>query len=324
MSAPGRQNCRICGSARGSFHTAREMMFGTGEEFSYFECARCGCLQVAQYPRDVGRYYGNNYFSFRNIEIGRGAKLAFCLRKKWVDHALGRRTVVGALLGRLRPAPALYDLFRKHDIARDSGILDVGCGNGRFLGTLYRAGFERLTGIDPYIGEDVVFGEGFRLAKRSIFDESGRYDYIAFNHSFEHLPSQRAVLLKARSLLADRGIISLAIPVIGHAWRKYGVDWVQLDAPRHFYLHSRKSLALLAGQAGLSIVDTVYNSDEFQFWGSEQYRQRIPLTADNSYWVDTSRSLFSKKQISAFQDQAREWNAMQEGDQAVFILKAAR
>ena len=100
------------------------------------------------------------------------------------------------------------------------------------------------------------------------------------------------------------------------------MHWVQLDAPRHFYLHSRKSLALLAEQAGLTLVETIDTSDEFQFWGSEQYQQGLPLTADNSHWVDKARSAYSKERISAFQDQARELNALHDGDQAVFILKA--
>ena len=316
-------NCRICGDNRGRSYVAREMMFGTGEEFDYFECSSCGCLQIARYPLEAGRFYRTGYFSFKERAAGRGNGLAFLLRRKWVDHVLGRSTVVGAVLGQFRPVPRLYGIFRKHGITRQSRILDVGCGNGQFLDTLYRGGFEHLTGVDPYVETDRRFGKECAIMKQDLFRQQGKYDYIAFNHSLEHLQSQRDVLVKARELLTESGVISVAIPVIGHAWRKYGVHWVQLDAPRHLYLHSEKSLRVLALQAGLAVVDAVHDSDEFQFWGSEQYRRGIPLTADNSHWTHPSRSLFTQGQISAFQEQARELNARHDGDQALFTLRRA-
>jgi hypothetical protein len=69
--------------------------------------------------------------------------------------------------------------------------------------------------------------------------------------------------------------------------------WVQLDAPRHFFLHSANSLGLLAGKVGMAVTETVYDSDELQFVGSEQYLKGIPLRSENSYVVNPSRSHFT-------------------------------
>jgi SAM-dependent methyltransferase len=47
----------------------------------------------------------------------------------------------------------------------------------------------------------------------------------------------------AASLLACKGIIVVRIPAVSsYAWERYGVAWMQLDAPRHFFLHSPKSM----------------------------------------------------------------------------------
>ena len=57
--------CRICGNKEGNvLYLAREMMFGLREEFTYFECAQCGCLQIAEFPADMSAYYPDDYYSF--------------------------------------------------------------------------------------------------------------------------------------------------------------------------------------------------------------------------------------------------------------------
>lgn len=60
------QTCKICG-ARGKFKTwlVKEMMQGTGHQFSYFACDRCQCLQIVSVPDNLGDYYGNDYYSYQ-------------------------------------------------------------------------------------------------------------------------------------------------------------------------------------------------------------------------------------------------------------------
>ena len=58
-------NCRICGNAEDNrTFEVREMMFGTRETFTYFQCAKCGCLQMVEIPSDMSRYYPPEYYSF--------------------------------------------------------------------------------------------------------------------------------------------------------------------------------------------------------------------------------------------------------------------
>src|SRR3569832_1856689 len=54
--------CRICGTI-GNHSTiiGREMMFGTREEFEYFQCGSCDCLQIAHIPENLGQYYTSSY-----------------------------------------------------------------------------------------------------------------------------------------------------------------------------------------------------------------------------------------------------------------------
>ena len=52
--------CRIC-SAKGLFQSylVREMLKGTKDEFEYFVCDNCNCLQIAEVPDNLGDYFGD-------------------------------------------------------------------------------------------------------------------------------------------------------------------------------------------------------------------------------------------------------------------------
>ena len=56
--------CKICNSGNYSSYEVKEMMFGFRDKFLYLECLECGCLQIAQIPADMSKYYPKKYFSF--------------------------------------------------------------------------------------------------------------------------------------------------------------------------------------------------------------------------------------------------------------------
>jgi hypothetical protein len=96
---------------------------------------------------------------------------------------------------------------------------------------------------------------------------------------------------------------------------------VQLDAPRHLYLHSTDSLKRLAAAAGFECEAVRYDSTAFQFWGSEQYVKNVPLHSPMSYCINPKESLFSKEDIEKFRVRAEELNSKDLGDQAAFYLR---
>ena len=111
------------------------------------------------------------------------------------------------------------------------------------------------------------------------------------------------------------------IPTVSSlAWETYRVDWVQLDAPRHLYLHSRKSFFLLANRHGLRVADLCDDSTEVQFWGSEQYRRGVPLSAPGSYLNERGTSLFAPGEMDAYRERAETLNREGRGDQFSSVL----
>jgi hypothetical protein len=186
------------------------------------------------------------------------------------------------------------------------------------------AGFSNLLGIDAFLESDVGYGDWLKVEKARIedLDPGQKWDVIMFHHSFEHVPDPRATLAAAAERLSVSGKCLIRLPLISSwAWRHYGTNWVQLDAPRHLYSHSQLSLAILGAQCGLAITESFWDSTEFQFWGSEQVRRGIAVMSPKSYGVNPAASEFSRRDIDEFRRRARRLNDQNMGDQAGFVLE---
>jgi hypothetical protein len=83
-------------------------------------------------------------------------------------------------------------------------------------------------------------------------------------------------------------------------------------------------MALLAEKAGMKAADVVYDSTEFQFWGSEQYLRNIPLCSARSYGNNPAKSLFTRSDIRQFRKQAKRLNFEKQGDQAAFYVEGLK
>lgn len=309
------QTCRICGGAPGARHIAREMMYGSREEFAYFECAACGCLQIETVPGDLARHYPKAYYSL----AGGLPKAPSWRRRLAADWAYDRSGgVLGWLAHALRPNAEMR-LLGQLGLAKTDPILDVGCGNGARVARLVQHGFSNAEGIDAHLAADVTL-DGKRIARRATLDAiDGRYRLVTFHHSFEHLPDQHAAMRDARRLTRADGFALLRVLTRSSAaWDIYGVDWVQLDAPRHLYLHSRESLARLAEAHGFRVVRIDDDSDGFQFWGSEQYKRGIPANDPRGH--SKRKPMFSAAELADFENRARQLNAQGRGDQFRAIL----
>lgn len=316
--------CSVCENSTGNrTFEAREMMFGTGDRFTYLECRNCGCVQLLDVPVDLSTFYPPNYYSFAPAIPKTGRKL---IMKRLRDrYAATGQGLLGKLLYAypLGPHPALRALS-KVSLNPKSAILDVGCGQGNLLRELHDIGFTNLLGVDPFLAHDIDYPGGLRILKRSLAEVPGRFDLIMLHHVFEHLPNPQEMLGLMAGRLAPGGTVLLRIPIAdSYAYRHYGADWAQLDAPRHLFLHTRSSIQQLGNAADLKVVKVVNDSMAFQFWGSEQYRRGIPLMAPESYRNRKVGGLFGPAQIGEFTRRANALNRAGEGDQAAFYLQRA-
>jgi 2-polyprenyl-3-methyl-5-hydroxy-6-metoxy-1,4-benzoquinol methylase len=308
-------DCEICRHS-GQFPTyeVKEMMFGTGETFLYAECPSCKTLFLTNPPENMGDYYPKNYYSFGKLNENEYFKFSVSNLAKisLFRYRLGKSHFLGTYL-----AERNFDYFPWIDPAYmnfDSRILDVGSGNGHLLLNFARAGFKNLEGIDPFIPGDIEYKKGIKIKKADLFGFEGKYDLVMLNHSFEHMQEPEKVMKKLATLLDIGGTLLIRIPVAeSEAWEIYREHWAQIDAPRHYFIHSRKGMDLLAKRSGLEVKKIFYDSDVFQFWGSELYKKGLAYSE--------GKKSFTNTQIQNWKNKARELNKKEKADMACFFLQ---
>ena len=311
--------CRMCGARNWRDPlVARERQFGIAGAFTYASCSACGSLQLLDPPDDLSPYYPGEYYS---LGPAGAAGLSARVKAEAARYLVTGRGVIGHVVARLaRPRTAtMARWLARIEATPDTRILDVGCGWGALLRTLDAAGYARLMGVDPFLGEPGRVGrvELRRSTLEALADapDAPRFDLVMIHHALEHVPEPRATLAAARRVLDPGGHCLVRVPIVpSRAFTRYGANWVQLDAPRHLVIPSERALIALAASVGLTLVDSAHDSEQIQLWGSELYARGMTLT-------EGARTLgyLAKQRGRRF---ARRANAAREGDQAAFLFRA--
>jgi SAM-dependent methyltransferase len=310
--------CSICNNTfeNKSFFVS-ELMFGYRDEFEYFQCSVCGCLQISEVPEDMTKYYPTTYYSYsEKTKKTISNKIKDYLLPSSMRLRMGMSNSLVGLISNFRYKSSFSWIIKDLGQFYKKSVLDVGCGAGLLISYFQKCGFVNLTGIDPYFSETNENND-YSLLKRELYELNTKFNLIMFHHSFEHMDNPNKIFKKLVDLLEDDGLLLIRIPLAdSYAFRKYGSSWFSLDAPRHFYLHSVKSMNYLAEKYGFKIDKIIYDSTWQQFYFSESYKRNIAL---NETFEE-----FSIKNKALFQKQANVLNKLMDGDQACFYLKKVK
>lgn len=300
------ESCKLCGQKSNFLtHTAREMMFGTKEEFKYKSCPSCKSVFIAEVPTNLLDYYPDNYYSFVPLVISSKSRN----RLKALRYAIYRIT------GIKKFQPFFSEWFDVIEPPLNATIADVGCGNGQLLYELYAAGYKYLSGYDPYVEQTKEIAKGVKVYKKELSEASAKFDLIMMHHALEHLADPAEAFKDAFEHLNTGGCFLVRVPVTdSKVWEESGVDWVQLDAPRHLFVPSVQGLTTLAAKFGFETKKVIFDSKGFQFWGTELYKKDIPLR------YAEPEKIFPSDVLEEYEKKALLYNEKGLGDQACFYF----
>lgn len=326
MDLPNPRVCEICSSETLNDLYPTEMMHGESGPFHYVHCQECGTIYQPERLEDYSQYYAETYYSFRYHEPKSWSdQLRQFKRRHRNRYYYFGKGFLGFLLARARPCPVNH-LAQNVKLRPEMSILEIGSGSGELLHEIADIGVRKAIGIDPFVPQDVIYKNGARVYKSNIQElasvvDKEKFDLIMFNHSIEHSPTPFNDLIKISQYLKTNGEILIRIPISGSTIsNEYGKYWWSLDAPRHIYLFSAKSMTLVAKKCGLRVTRTHYEGTIDDFLASEQHKAGIALLAPKSYVITKDFSAFSQKDIKKYETAIAEQNRLGTAAQAGFIL----
>lgn len=247
-------------------------------EWSFVRCEDCGLSYLDPWLANPQSAYPEGFSQHRSATaphiqksgtlgslkgwVRRGVLQAYGYNDlgNWATAVLGR---VALLVRRLRHG-AIYGcpLFPK---AKHGGrVLDIGCGNGRFLAIMRMLGWD-VYGIEPD-------QHSARLAKQlsealvcpTLHDagfSSEFFDLITMSHVLEHIGNPLQVLRECYPILKRGSRIGVCVPnwrAFSH--RLFGKYWYPLDSPRHLVMYTPARLKMLVEQAGFAVESVLTTS----------------------------------------------------------------
>ena len=155
-------------------------------------------------------------------------------------------------------------------------VLDVGCGNGRFLKYLLNYGNYELYGTE-------MEGNSAKRASRTPeiklkvgsleqndFPEN-YFDAITLFHVFEHLAEPKQMLEIIAKIIKTNGIVVFSFPNISSFQSKiFKGKWLHLDPPRHLFFFEPKDFINIMQGHGFKIIKKHYFSLEQNPFGAVQ------------------------------------------------------
>lgn len=268
-------------------------------------CLACSSRDCEHFCRAFDRYYGDPATSW---EIVRCRSCGF----GWTSPSLPEEEILGyypdwymgdtrrtiqeyqsGQLARSRSWRIEVEKVRHVEEFQPSGtILDVGCGDGKFLWGMdpsrwERTGVERGTEIMQLVSRHFPDVEWIGGDIYSPLLDGRQFDVATFWHVLEHLPRPRRVLRRVSELVRPGGWVIIALPNLestqAHLFRR---NWFAFDeVPRHLFHFSPRSLEILLEEAGLRVVSHRLYSRTNNFhslkhslvhWSEERFGNRAP------------------------------------------------
>ena len=251
-------NCALCGKddAAPVFKT-RDRNWRLPGEFTLVRCRVCGLayLDPRPTPEEMQSYYPE----------------AFAARGAAADKQAA--AIERSMECRARPL-----LNRK----QSGKLLDVGCSDGQFLVYMRKLGWS-VYGVEPREVSARTAREQFGLDVFHGYVENadfplGFFDAITLNHVFEHVHNPLEIAGRINELLSPGGIAMIEVPNFASLEsRVFGERWVGVDAPRHLYQFTPKTLRATLERGGLRVLEIVQGSDigPYKMGYSESLRHLI-------------------------------------------------
>lgn len=256
------ESCPVCGCAdRKAVHRRLKdrVFFCAPGIWTIHQCLGCGSGYIDPRPNSatIGRAYSSYYTHSSAPELGQMPRSPFRRHRIAQRNAYLNSTYGYALVPAKKRVPRFVSIERRHRWDKlvcylqfpgpGARLLDVGCGNGRFMMQMRVAGWH-VCGVEPdsaSAAKAVSAGLDVRNCPIETLEavEDNYYDAIVLHHVIEHLHKPLETLRRCFAALKTGGTIAIATPnfnSFGH--QLFSSDWFALQPPTHLAIFTPHSL----------------------------------------------------------------------------------
>ncbi|MDP3989558.1 MAG: class I SAM-dependent methyltransferase [bacterium] len=248
-------SCNLCGSTQSRlfFRAPDRQTRVDYQRFNIVCCEVCELVYINPQPEahELVKYYPENYNPYNTGEI-----FSYSFLEKKLKEYFGAR-------GKKKGAPF------KHRINRNESprnYLDFGCGGGANLARVRSLHPSwNLYGLDNNQvacenarakGFEVFCGDIDKLTLPQNF-----FDEVHMSSVIEHVPDPVYTMRRIHECLKPGGVVYIRTPNFDSFGRVvFRTYWQALDAPRHLFLFTRKTLSRLLAMEDFSIVRVEYKN----------------------------------------------------------------
>mgnify|MGYP001618602627 CR=1 FL=1 len=245
--------CNLCGSGDATLlFGARDINYKiTREEFSVVRCLVCGLVYLNPRPEEskLYQFYPDAYRPYHD--------------KRTTIYRSSRELIESIYLEPEHPSKY---------------VLDIGSGGGDFLAEIHKKDPTlALYGVD-FDRRAVEAGreKGFPIFCGSLEKANypaEKFDEAHMSHFLEHVPDPLEALKETARILKPDGVLIITIPNFRSISRMiFGKYWYHLDAPRHLYHFTPRTLTAMLRKAGFRniyiefIPSPKYFLQSYAFW----------------------------------------------------------
>ena len=239
--------CVVCGSADARpWRKAGDQIMGGAAVFTAVICKRCGTARL--FPRPDAAEM-NAHYTPTTYARAEGEQAGSPLDERLTTFFAHQATRA--------------DEMALADRGMPRRLLDVGCGDGRFLRAMGDLGWTGA-GVET---EPAARSLATARTGLPIYDQpletapigEAAWDMVSLLHVLEHVPDPRETLTVARKALRGGGTLLLALPNIrcieAHV---FGNSWYPLDLPRHYWGFTPHTLVRLVEECGFRVTGLRY------------------------------------------------------------------
>jgi len=235
--------CPLCGHDKFDLIIEAHDYLVSGDKFSVVKCKNCGFLFTNPRPADdvLGEFYkSDDYISHTDSKQGPMERIYHLVREFMLKRKFS------------------FISSQLQNTGRPAKLLDFGCGTGEFLNYTRNNGFDTV-GIEPNDNaRERAILKGLTVLpgiNSEYFRNNSGFDVVSLWHVLEHLPNPVKVINDLGSLLAENGLIVVAVP----EYRSYDAlfyknTWAAWDVPRHLNHFDESTLLRLFVNHGFNYI----------------------------------------------------------------------